>query len=184
MNIPFTKRGRVWLGIVCLFSACTSLPPASAPIVTGGKAHAPKAWITFLRHPWPKLSPEQRWADLVATHLDVRGRFQWVDDKVQYGGDYWTIMHSSFPYRGDCEDFALTCDAILARKGWPPADRRLAVVKTETGGIHAVLVARIAGGDYVLDNRQRWPMPWKTLPYTWNIIQEKSGGRWRHVKPP
>lgn len=64
----------------------------------------------------------------------------------------------------DCEDYALRKREELEQKhNWPPKDLLMTVVITEKGETHAVLTARTARGDYVLDNLQSDALPWLDL---------------------
>lgn len=82
---------------------------------------------------------------------------RWVNHAVApatdmeiYGvSEFWT-----FPVeRGDCEDYALLKQKILIQRGWPKSSLLLTVVRDEKGEGHAVLTARTAQGDFVLDNK-------------------------------
>lgn len=64
--------------------------------------------------------------------------------------DIWAVGTAS----GDCEEFALTKRRDLIRSGIPAGALRMAVVLTEKGEGHAVLVVRTDIGDLVLDNRR------------------------------
>lgn len=54
---------------------------------------------------------------------------------------------------GDCDSYAVAKLRALHARGWPIADLRLATCWVETGEYHAVLLARLDGVDYLLDNR-------------------------------
>jgi predicted transglutaminase-like cysteine proteinase len=64
------------------------------------------------------------------------------------GQDRWDIHVPA----GDCEDYALTKRADLLALGWPSSDVIVAVVQLRDRRFHAVLVVRIGGTDWVLDN--------------------------------
>lgn len=81
---------------------------------------------------------------------------------------------------GDCKNFAVEKRARLIEAGFPASDLRYAVVYRHDIGLHAVLVARVAERDYVLDNRTPWVLPWQDAPYTWVKISEPEGG-WRQI---
>jgi predicted transglutaminase-like cysteine proteinase len=68
---------------------------------------------------------------------------------------------------GDCEDLAIEKRALLLAAGFP-ADRLFyAVAYQRQLGLHAVLVARVAQGDVVLDSRTPYLTSWTEAPYTW-----------------
>ena len=81
----------------------------------------------------------------------------------------WTVA----PSAGDCNDYAVTKRHQLIEMGWPRSALRLAVVLTGGRG-HLVLVARLAGGDFVLDNLSASVRSWNTADYEW--ISMQSGG--------
>jgi predicted transglutaminase-like cysteine proteinase len=61
--------------------------------------------------------------------------------------------------------------------GWPKSALRLAVVLTEGGQGHLVLVARMSDGDVVLDNLSSSVRPWSTVGYQWISMQSGSNPR-------
>lgn len=67
--------------------------------------------------------------------------------------------------RGDCEDYALLKQKILIERGWPKGSLLLTVVRDEKGEGHAVLTARTAQGDFVLDNKVDEVRLWSTSGY-------------------
>ncbi|MCP3373896.1 transglutaminase-like cysteine peptidase [Bradyrhizobium cajani] len=82
----------------------------------------------------------------------------------------WTVA----PAAGDCNDYAVTKRHQLIEMGWPKSSLRLAVVLTNGGQGHLVLVARLADGDFVLDNLSASVRPWNAAEYEW--ISMQSGG--------
>ena len=60
----------------------------------------------------------------------------------------WRVNPSS----GDCNDYAVTKRHELLRKGWPSSSLLLAEVVLKTGQHHLVLIARMNGIEFVLDN--------------------------------
>ena len=73
-------------------------------------------------------------------------------DLEVYGvNEYWTLPRT----RGDCEDYALLKRHSLLDKGWPVSAVLMTVVRDEKGEGHAVLTARTAQGDFILDKRPR-----------------------------
>jgi len=57
---------------------------------------------------------------------------------------------------GDCDSFAMEKYMLLREAGFPVEDMCIATCKTETGELHAVLLAREDNETFVLDNRSRW----------------------------
>ena len=85
----------------------------------------------------------------------------------------WTVS----PAAGDCNDYAVTKRHQLIAMGWPQSALRLAVVLTDSGQGHLVLVARLPDGDVVLDNLSRNVRPWNALGYTWISMQSSANPR-------
>ncbi|QDF36206.1 transglutaminase-like cysteine peptidase [Bradyrhizobium symbiodeficiens] len=82
----------------------------------------------------------------------------------------WSVS----PSAGDCNDYAVTKRHRLIEMGWPRSALRLAVVLTNGGQGHLVLVARLADGDFVLDNLSASVRRWNAADYEW--ISMQSGG--------
>lgn len=72
-----------------------------------------------------------------------------TDQEIYNVSEYWTYPVD----RGDCEDYALLKQKVLLERGWPKSSLLLTVVRDEKGEGHAVLTARTAQGDFVLDNK-------------------------------
>lgn len=106
---------------------------------------------------------------------DVKSRFTWVSDQQYNIHEYWTPLGEG-EISGDCEDFALTCRALLE-----PMKTRLVTCWTEDGEYHCVLEAM----GYVLDNRQDRVMSRDTLEdfgYRWDRISGyEPGDTWHKV---
>jgi predicted transglutaminase-like cysteine proteinase len=99
-------------------------------------------------------------------------------DAIADGG--WTIS----PASGDCNDYAVTKRHELVQKGLPANALRLAVVKTQSGIGHLVLVVSTSKGDLVLDNLSETILPWQLTKYHWVKIQSSNDARfWFEVKP-
>ena len=89
-------------------------------------------------------------------------------DLEVYGvNEYWTLPRK----RGDCEDYALQKRHDLAAKGWPVSALLMTVVRDEKGEGHAVLTARTAQGDFVLDNKIEDVRMWNKTPYQFVMRQ-------------
>lgn len=129
-----------------------------------------------------------------------------VNADVRYGTDmelfrqqdFWEIVTSA----GDCDDYAVTKRRHLLDEGVSVSLLRLAVVFTETdegqralrrkrtagqfadwfGGNHAVLVATLPEGDYLLDNRFPRLMELDETGYIIDRIQVAGTRDWVHGK--
>jgi predicted transglutaminase-like cysteine proteinase len=99
-------------------------------------------------------------------------------DAIADGG--WTIS----PASGDCNDYAVTKRHELLQKGLPAKAVRLAVVKTQSGIGHLVLVVATNKGNLVLDNLSETIVPWQLTKYQWVKIQSSSDARyWFEIMP-
>lgn len=86
---------------------------------------------------------------------------------------HWSLA----PSAGDCNDYAVTKRHQLIEMGWPASALRLAVVLTNGGQGHLVLVARLADGDVVLDNLSSTVRPWNAADYEWISMQSAANPR-------
>jgi len=93
---------------------------------------------------------------------------------------HWTVS----PSAGDCNDYAVTKRHKLIAMGWPQSALRLAVVLTNGGQGHLVLVARLSDGDVVLDNLSSSVRPWNSPDYEWISMQSSANPRfWVAIGP-
>lgn len=102
-----------------------------------------------------------------------------VPEREPPGRDLWLVG----PQRGDCEDFALTKQALLLAAGLPRNAVRLATVELPSGEAHAVLTVETTRGTLVLDNLEAEVVPMSRLRYRWLAIEEPSLGlRWKELQ--
>lgn len=90
-----------------------------------------------------------------------------TDNDIYGVSEYWTIPVD----RGDCEDYALLKQRVLAERGWPMSALLITVVRDEKGEGHAVLTVRTALGDYVLDNKVDEVKIWNSTGYQFLMRQ-------------
>ena len=83
----------------------------------------------------------------------------------------------------DCDGITIAKLRKLLALGWPREDLKLGICVVETGDRHAVLIATVAGDDYVLDNRYPHVMEWKLLPYRWEKFYLFGERVWRAAAP-
>jgi predicted transglutaminase-like cysteine proteinase len=108
---------------------------------------------------------------LVKVNLAINHSMKPRRDSLREGfGDTWTIGGKF----GDCEDYALTKLNAMVQEGLPESAFRIAIVKTQTGEGHALLVARTSEGDMVLDNLSPKIIAWNTTNYNWLMIQSTT----------
>lgn len=114
-----------------------------------------------------QATPE-RLSELDEINRYVNRAIQPATDLELYGTtERWVIPIS----RGDCEDYALLKRQVLIRRGWPPSALLMTVVRDELGEGHAVLTARTAQGDFVLDNKVDAVKLWYLTPYEYVMRQ-------------
>jgi predicted transglutaminase-like cysteine proteinase len=108
-------------------------------------------------------------AELDRVNRQVNAEIAPVTDMEQYGvEDYWTLPRSG---RGDCEDYALLKRQRLMRSGWPASALLITVVFDEKREGHAVVTARTADGDFILDNKTNDIKLWSKTPYQFVMRQ-------------
>ena len=100
-----------------------------------------------------ELDEVNRWANHVIAPA--------TDQEIYGVSEFWTFPTD----RGDCEDYALLKQSVLLARGWPKSSLLLTVVRDEKGEGHAVLTARTAQGDFVLDNKVDDVRLWNTSGY-------------------
>lgn len=110
----------------------------------------------------------ERLSELDAINRSVNRAIKPLTDMEIYGvTEYWTLPVSA----GDCEDYALLKRKLLMDRGWPASALLLTVVRDERGEGHAVLTARTAQGDFVLDNKVDGVKIWYKTPYQFIMRQ-------------
>jgi predicted transglutaminase-like cysteine proteinase len=114
-----------------------------------------------------ELTPE-RLEELDHVNRSVNKLIEPATDQDVYGvAEYWAIPMT----RGDCEDYALLKRQVLMMRGWPASALLLTVVRDEKGEGHAILTARTAKGDYILDNKVDELKPWHATAYVYVMRQ-------------
>ncbi len=112
-------------------------------------------------------SPE-RLSELDEVNRGVNRLITPATDSEVYGiSEYWTLPVD----RGDCEDYALLKQKVLMARGWPASSLLLTVVRDEKGEGHAVLTARTAQGDFILDNKVDDVRVWNKSSYRFIMRQ-------------
>jgi predicted transglutaminase-like cysteine proteinase len=170
-HIPFV------LGSLWPWSTIQDEIPASDPMPAGAAAASmPGGYIAFcLSNKEQCDEPLSRekvihldipvWQTIQKINADVNDAIRMLADKKHYGrAEVWTIPTDG---RGDCEDYALTKQKKLMEMGFSVRALRLAVVDTPQREGHVVLTVVTDRGDYVLDNRSPWVLPWRKADYIW-----------------
>lgn len=144
-----------------------------------GVAQPPHGFVQFCksqphhcRSNWRRVdrfaATPERLSELDEVNRLVNAAVQPMTDLEAYGvEEYWTLPTT----RGDCEDYALLKRKLLIQRGWPQSALLLTVVRDELGEGHAVLTARTAQGDFVLDNKITDVRIWHATPYQYLMRQ-------------
>ena len=109
-----------------------------------------------------------RFSELDEINRHVNKTIEPVSDLELYGEtERWTIPTT----KGDCEDYALLKRKLLIARGWPVSSLLMTVVRDEKGEGHAILTARTAQGDFVLDNKSDEIKVWHRTAYAFVMRQ-------------
>ena len=145
--------------------------PAAAPVPGPATVAAPTAEadrVTFRSAAWRTV--EQ-------VNDDVNARLRPADDWRAFGEEnHWALpFEEGLRPQGNCKHFALEKQHALIAAGVPKEALSVAIVRTEQGQNHAVLLVRTDKGDYVLDNLSPWINPWRETRYTW--VERQAWGK-------
>jgi predicted transglutaminase-like cysteine proteinase len=123
----------------------------------------------------------ERLSELDEVNRNVNRGIKPATDMEIYGvSEYWTLPTD----RGDCEDYALLKQKILADRGWPMSALLITVVRDEKGEGHALLTVRTAQGDFLLDNKVDDVRLWNTSNYQFIMRQSYLDPRvWVSLDP-
>lgn len=168
-----------------LFSFARHFLILAMPLIFGihffseNPVHAPLQYQMFcLQH------PDQCKADIVETvafgkklRQDLREVNLTVNEQIKPKHDKRDIWSANVKF-GDCEDYVLTKRKRLLNMGVPSGAMRVAVVDTENGERHAVLVVKTTLGDLVLDNRRKWIIPADRTRYNFLKMASNDPLRW------
>lgn len=123
----------------------------------------------------------ERLSELDEVNRNVNRAIKPATDMEIYGvSEYWTLPND----RGDCEDYALLKQKILAERGWPMSALLITVVRDEKGEGHALLTVRTAQGDFLLDNKVDDVRVWNTSNYQFIMRQSYLDPRvWVSLDP-
>jgi predicted transglutaminase-like cysteine proteinase len=123
----------------------------------------------------------KRFAELDEINRHINKAIEPASDLELYGEtERWTIPVT----KGDCEDYALLKRKLLMERGWPASALLMTVVRDEKGEGHAVLTARTAQGDFILDNKTDELKIWHQTGYTFIMRQSYIDPRvWVSLDP-
>lgn len=132
----------------------------------------------------PRLEESQLAHEVKRINTQVNRAVIQMADRNAIGIDeYWMRLAASAHPVGDCEDIAIEKRILLMEAGFP-ADRLFyGVAYVRTQGLHTVLIARLADGDYVLDSLSPHIVRWQAVTsYTW--LRHQTPGKplqWRRM---
>ncbi len=121
-------------------------------------------------------------AKLRLVQQEVSRRVRWQHDLDNMGvADFWANAGETLRRgTGDSEDIAIVKMQVLKAAGFSPKDLYISVGRHNVRGAHAVLLARTAGGFYVLDDTNFDLMtPAQHGRFT-PIMTLGQGGSWVH----
>lgn len=127
------------------------------------------------------IATPERLHDLDSINRAVNREIEPATDLELYGQtEFWTLPTT----KGDCEDYALLKRKRLMARGWPASALLLTVVRDEKGEGHAVLTARTAQGDFILDNKVEDVRVWHRTRYDFVMRQSYLHPRiWMSLDP-
>jgi predicted transglutaminase-like cysteine proteinase len=156
-------------------------------LATGTQAPAPAGWLNRCMVDLPACAavadaatvPADRASLELLEHVQRSVNAAIAPEREPAGRDLWVEA----PARGDCEDYALTKQALLRRAGLPRNAVRLATARLPGGEDHAVLTVETTRGTLVLDNLMAGVVPMGRLPYRWLAVEAPSLGlRWQELE--
>ena len=123
-------------------------------------------WTGVLRRMDARPQPPRQWLDnqklmaslspaqMIQKVDDIINSYDYVAEKVNWGGVHWETPAEFFAHGGDCKDFAIAKYAWLRYLGIAEERLRFTVVYDRIQNMpHAVLIVYIHGRAMVLDNQ-------------------------------
>jgi predicted transglutaminase-like cysteine proteinase len=160
-------------------AAMAALSKASVFMRVFGPAQPPYGFVRFCETRPQACAPTgldevrfqpsaERLSDLDEVNRTINRAIRPATDSDIYGvSELWTLPVDA----GDCEDYALLKQKTLLQRGWPSSALLITVVRDEKGEGHAVLTARTAQGDYILDNKVDEIKLWNRTGYEFMMRQ-------------
>jgi predicted transglutaminase-like cysteine proteinase len=176
-------------------AGCAQLPDSSASMIVVADSGAPKlndgpsalpppGFVSFCMHNLDSCTNRVAAAAPVKLDLPTKALLIQVNDKInntityesdmdQFGvANRWSL--DAVGGRGDCKDYALAKRQALLAAGISDSNLRIAIVRIQTGELHAVLTVDTDAGNLVLDSLTPEIRPWSQTGYVW--IQRQSSG--------
>ena len=109
-------------------------------------------------------------------------QFSYVDDRRNWGRDYWEIPQEFLKKFGDCEDYAIIKYLSLRELGWSADIMRIVVLTDMNLKVgHAVLIVNFQGKNMLLDNQITLVIDANKVHHYRPIYSLNEKGWWRHV---
>lgn len=114
----------------------------------------------------------------------VSTSIRWISDATEWGQhDYWASASETLAHgAGDMEDRAILKMHALRALGFNPSDLFLTMGRDQVGGPITVLVARLNGRFFILDDTGGSPFPIETRRNEFRpLLTFGSSGVWAHM---
>jgi predicted transglutaminase-like cysteine proteinase len=155
-------------------SDAASAKPRLLAMSIGETTRVPIGWVEFCSDhpsecvphagaPRDAVLTAKSWKELVRINERVNRSIKPMTDLEHHGVvEKWSYPDDGY---GDCEDYVLLKQRLLAEAGWPRQALLITVVRDDKGEGHAVLTVKTDKGDYILDNQHPAVLPWSETSY-------------------
>jgi predicted transglutaminase-like cysteine proteinase len=135
--------------------------------------------VVELAHGLQGMTPQQQ---LAAVQAQVRAKVRWSSDlDTMKVADLWANAGETLERgAGDSEDIAVVEMQVLKLAGWNPRDLYISIGREKGVGSHVVLLARTAGGFYVLDDKAGRPLTPQEHGRFTPVLTLGEGKSWVH----
>ncbi len=149
--------------------AAPELPPVEAVVLPPPLLPAAPAPIPTEAGPRAIELDPYNWAALNRINRTINASIRPMTDEAAFGvSDYWTLPLTDAPRPvGNCKHYVLEKRKALVDAGVPSDALSIAIVRTEAGEIHAVLIIATDRGDLVLDSLSQQIKGWREPAYVW-----------------
>ena len=126
--------------------------------------------------------PYKHELDILNSVNSFVNKVKYVKDSERWQkSDYWATPAQFFDKGGDCEDYVIAKFAMLKKIGFSSNNMRLVVLKNmQRNLIHSILVVKLNGKDYVLDNDHKYILTTNEINHYKPIYSINEKSWWRH----
>lgn len=165
-----------WRGALERYFGETRVPEASCRSGLFTTCHL-QDWRAFL-HSVAGAAPEEKISRVNAFHNRARYILDIVNWRID---DYWATPLQFFDRDGDCEDYAIAKFMSLRALGFSNDQLRIVVLRDLNLKLaHAVLVVKLDGVNYVLDNQIATPVRAELIHHYQPIYSVNETHWWLH----